>query len=330
MEFMNNQRRNLTRHEREILLGDLTELELRRRRSKLFYFPIHPWQLEFIEKTSQYRECLASKANRIGGTILMAVFATVWMTGRYEAEHRMPDGKLVKGINFPWKGRKFDGPTRGLIVGSDLSQMRGASQRLLMGDGKPWGEGPPKDLHPIMPFDALLDQKITMHSDARLSIDSLRVRHISGDYSTCFFVGQRQDWRKFMGDEFDWVLNDEFPDNYKMYTQELARTSTSLGPVLTFATPEGKKGADSRKIIERFLHEKPKNPDTGEDLTWYRFIHLNEALHIPPKTIRQIKVIERLYPGRYSKVNMPERRENNFLLCGRSIITCSRSTTMWM
>lgn len=278
----------------ELDLENLIEIEWHQKReNKLAYFRPEKWQREFIEKTDIYQETWASKANRIGGTLMSGAMASVWSTGRYNSIT-----EDYSGNPYTWKGRKYDYPTRGLIICPDNDQARGAMQRLLFGNAKRlFGQGPENDPYPVMPRDALIFDEIKMSTDVPGLIDYAGIRHETGDLSYIYMKSQKQDPMTVAGDEFDWAIFDEFPEDERWYGQVVTRIQTRDGLIFVSATPE-QKNANQLQCINRFIKEKPKMPD-GTPLTSYRFVHLNEAEHLTPfqkeRMIASYSKRERIY-----------------------------------
>jgi len=80
----------------------------------------------FFEAGAEYGQRLFMAANRVGKTVSGALESTFHATGEY------PDW---------WKGRRFDGPTRGWAMGSTARSTRDTVQKELLGPPGAWGTG---------------------------------------------------------------------------------------------------------------------------------------------------------------------------------------------
>jgi len=247
----------------------MEELGRRKRERKADFFSPYPWQKKFVAATLTYGECAAFKGNRVGGTLLGAFMAYCFTTGNY------PDW---------WEGRRFEGPTRGVIVGVDFGQIKRGAQRLLFGQDYPeWGVGPEADPHPIMPCECILKQHLKKKKEDTNVIDTALIEHVSGDASSIMIISQKQSQDTLMGDELHWAWCDEFPENEKMYTQLIPRVETTDGLIFVTSTPE--KGRTS--ITDRYLKDNPLAPD-GRPITYHQFVHKRDALHYSEEKILEI------------------------------------------
>lgn len=166
----------------------------------------------FFEAGAEYGQRLFMAANRVGKTVSGALESTFHATGEY------PDW---------WKGRRFDGPTRGWAMGSTARSTRDTVQKELLGPPGAWGTG-------MIPADKII--RMWSLSGVPQGIDMLQVKHKSGGISTIGFKNYEQPIEAFYGTDLHWVWPDEIvPIN--IYNECLVRTMTTGGIVYVTFTP---------------------------------------------------------------------------------------------
>jgi phage terminase large subunit-like protein len=261
--------KKLTSQEKRELLAILDERERRLKECKADFYDPWPWQREVIEKTKEYHEIAAWKANRMGGTLTMAFVVRCWTTGKY------PDW---------WNGRRFPHATRGLIVGSSGEQLKNAAQKILVGNVKTGlGRGEINLPYPILGVEDI-HESADFSSDTRGLMETLYVKHIGGGVSVIRLMTHTQSQDTLMGDELDWVMFDEFPQNEKLYNQAIPRIETTKGIIMVWATPEHGRNA----ATDRYLIEKPKTEE-GRELTYHRFVTKFENPNLTEAEVREIE-----------------------------------------
>lgn len=166
----------------------------------------------FFEAGAQYNERLFLAANRVGKSISGAFESSCHATGIY------PDW---------WKGKRFDKPTKGWVVGSTARSTRDVVQKELIGTLGAWGTG-------MIPRDKL-GQWYAL-SGVPQGIDVIQVRHVSGGWSTIGFKNYEQKLDAFFGTDMDWIwMDEECPQ--EIYNECLLRTMTTNGIVYVTFTP---------------------------------------------------------------------------------------------
>jgi len=191
------------------------ELTRRENRTRLLRYKPYAKQAEFHAAGAVHRERLLMAANQVGKTYSGAAEAAIHLTGRY------PDW---------WVGRRFDHPVRAWAGSVTWDGTRDGVQRLLVGEPKDeaqWGTG-------LVPADSLIDTTRRMGTPDAL--DSIIVRHISGDNSTLGFKSYDQGRKKWQGETLDFVWLDEEPP-MDVYTEALTRTNATEGMVYLTFTP---------------------------------------------------------------------------------------------
>ena len=200
----------------ELLTRLLGEKKRRSTRDRLTGFRPYPKQLEHFGKGSSHRERLLMAGNQLGKSYCGAYETALHLTGRY------PEW---------WPGRRWSRPTRGWIASETAEVTRDTAQRLLLGppeDEEQWGTG-------MIPADAIRGWARKTSSVAN-SIDTLRVRHVSGGVSVAGFKSYDQGRKKFQAATLDWVWLDEEPP-MDVYQEAKTRTNVELGLVTLTFTP---------------------------------------------------------------------------------------------
>ena len=184
-------------------------------RQRLQEYEPYARQRAFHAAGALHRERLLMAANQVGKSWCGAAEAAFHATGRY------PDW---------WEGRRFDRPTRGWAASITAEVARDTVQRLLVGDPRQeaaWGSG-------FLPGDSITAW--TRRSGAPGALDSVSVRHVSGQVSTIGFKSYDQGRTRWQGETLDWVWLDEEPP-LALYMEAVTRTNTTVGPVWITFTP---------------------------------------------------------------------------------------------
>lgn len=171
-----------------------------------------PKHRAFFDAGAQYNERLFLAANRIGKSISGAFEASCHATGVYPSW---------------WRGKRFDKPTKGWVVGSTARSTRDVVQKELIGPLGAWGTG-------MIPKEKL-GQWFAL-SGVPQGIDIIQVRHVSGGWSTIGFKNYEQKLDAFYGTDMDWVwMDEECPQ--ETYNECLLRTMTTDGIIYVTFTP---------------------------------------------------------------------------------------------
>jgi phage terminase large subunit-like protein len=218
-------------------LKSLAELEkqvkleqaIRLSRSKLSRYNPYPKQKEFHAAGATHRERLLSAGNQVGKTHCGAAEAAFHLTGQYPAW---------------WMGRRFDRPIRMWAASKTGEVTRDGVQRLLIGEPKDrsaWGTG-------LIPGDAFADSP-SSRMGIPDAIDSVLVKHVSGQNSSLGFKSYDQGRQKFQGETLDVVWFDEEPEA-EVYSEGLTRTNAVADSVvyMTFTPLLGMS-----EVVRRFL-----------------------------------------------------------------------------
>lgn len=203
----------------------LRELRKRERQRKFYrMFPdegpfrreLYPKQLELFKAGAIHRERLFMAGNRVGKTEGGGYEVAAHLTGLY------PDW---------WEGKRFDHAIVALAAGDTGQTTRDIIQTKMLGglwDSDEWGTG-------IIPG-ATLDVKPVLKQGISGAYEEIKVKHVSGDYSTFKLRSYDQGRRIFQGIELDLFWPDEeIPKD--VYDEGLMRTLTTKGITLMTFTP---------------------------------------------------------------------------------------------
>jgi len=186
---------------------------------------LYPKHMEFFEATAKNREVGFIAANRVGKTIGGGNAMSYWLTGRYP---------------HWWPGRRFERPIRAWAAGKTNESTRDVIQNLLLGDITYEDSGKRKlvDGTGLIPGDALaLGQgQITWKQGVSDLVDTIKIRHVSGGYSTLGFKSYQQGRGAFEGTAQHVIWVDEEPGKSE-YGEMVVRTATTNGLIMATFTP---------------------------------------------------------------------------------------------
>lgn len=211
------------------LLG-LLQKEVTRRQSENRLIEYRPYakQAEFHTAGAFARQRLLMAANQVGKTWAAGFELAMHATGLY------PDW---------WEGRRWDRPIVGWAAGVTGESTRDNPQRILLGRPSQWGTG-------AIPKSALVGTSSARGlADA---VDTIQVRHVSGDVSTIQLKSYEKGREKWQGETLDFVWFDEEPPS-DIYMEGLTRTNATGGMTLITFTPL----LGMTEVVRRFLLEKP-------------------------------------------------------------------------
>lgn len=183
---------------------------------------LYPRHMEFFEAGRDYRERCFLAANRVGKSVAGAYETSAHLTGLY------PDW---------WKGRRFEQPVRAWAAGKSSETTRDIVQSVLLGEVL--GSGPTKRPSGtgLIPGDTLGEW--TWKAGVANLVDTIRIRHVSGGWSTLGFKSYEQGRGSFEGTAQHVIWFDEEPE-IDVYGEALIRTATTDGIIiLTFTPLEG-------------------------------------------------------------------------------------------
>jgi phage terminase large subunit-like protein len=241
----------------EAAIERLTEEQDRRRSQRVFYrlFPdedtVEPdgsiiyarhkyaKHLVFFEAGARYRERCFMAANRVGKTFGAGGYETAChLTGQYPSW---------------WRGRRFEKPVRWWAAGKTNETTRDIVQTTLVGeiaqrDGRKHFDGTG-----VIPGERL--GQVTWKQGVTDFADTIKVRHLSGGWSTLGFKSYQQGRGAFEGTSQHGIWFDEEPP-MDVYGEAVIRTMTTNGIImLTFTPLEGMS-----EVVMSFL---PKETQPG-------------------------------------------------------------------
>jgi phage terminase large subunit-like protein len=223
--------RQLQTKKRDELIELVVSLEESKTRAKRrqFYdlFPdegplrreLYAKHLEFFQAGASYRERCFMAANRVGKTIAGGYEDTCHLTGDY---------------SHWWPGKRFARPTAGWVAGKTNETTRDILQKKLLGEVA-W-DGPNRIVTGTGLIPGALIGDITWKSGVPNLVDTVRVKHTSGEWSLLGFKSYQQGRGSFEGTEQDFIHLDEEPP-IDIYGECLIRTATTGGLVYITYTP---------------------------------------------------------------------------------------------
>lgn len=186
---------------------------------RLELYEPYPKQALFHAAGRTHRERLLMAGNQLGKTWSAGAEVAMHLTGEYPAW---------------WVGRRYD---RAVVIwagGVTAEATRDTVQRVLLGRKTPGGDG--KDAYGtgMIPAKALLS--VTSARSIADALDTVTVRHKSGETSHLLFKSYEKGREKWQGDTIDIVWFDEEPPS-DIYSEGLTRTNATGGMALMTFTP---------------------------------------------------------------------------------------------
>lgn len=175
--------------------------------------------------------------NQVGKSLCGCVEDSYHCTGRY------PDW---------WKGHRMPEPINMLVCGITNESVRDILQKELFGDPtdpKALGTG-------TIPIDCI--GKITRKAGIPNAFDSVKVRNVTGRWSTIYLRAYEQGFKKFMGTRYDVVHADEEPpmEIFEQLLRSMFSRKNAIG-YITFTPEEGLS-----EVVDQFMN----NPSEGQAL----------------------------------------------------------------
>jgi phage terminase large subunit-like protein len=203
---------------------------------------LYPKHMEFIEAEADHRETCFMAANRVGKTFGGGGYkVSAHLTGLY------PDW---------WNGRRFEGPISAWAAGDTYETTRDIIQLTLLGEVSYNGSRKIMDGRGVIPGH-LLGQP-AWRSGVQDLVDKIKVRHVSGGYSTLGLKSYDQGRKAFQGTGRHVIWFDEEPP-MDVYNEALIRTATLDGLIMLTFTPL----SGLSEVVLSFL-PKELRPDQDE------------------------------------------------------------------
>lgn len=224
---------------------NLKELVRRKQFQKLeFYYPdegslrreLYSKHLEFFEAGKTFLERGAIAANRTGKTTLAAYETTLHLTGLYP---------------HWWNGKRFNHAVDWWAASNTNETTRDILQLAFLGPLNTAGSG-------MIPEDLIVGEPARRRGVAD-SVDTIRVRHVTGGISTLAFKAFDQGREKFQGTKKHGITLDEEPDA-RVYFECLTRVMSTNpeqedGTLICIFTPL--KGMSA--VVLMYLNETNPN-----------------------------------------------------------------------
>jgi phage terminase large subunit-like protein len=232
------------------LLQLLERIERDKRRRFFYLFPdedhyylgniIHarskyPKHLEFFQAGAKYMARCFMAANRAGKSEAGGFETASHLTGLYRDW---------------WPGRKFTRPVKVWVAGKTNETTRDIVQAKLLGAVT---HGNPKGVTGtgLIPGDCI--GEITWKAGVADLVDTVKVKHVSGDWSELGFKSYQQGRGSFEGTERDFIWLDEEPPE-EVFDESMIRLATTNGcAALTFTPLDGLS-----KVVLGFLPKEQR------------------------------------------------------------------------
>lgn len=183
----------------------------------------YPKHIEFFRVGATHRERCAMAANRIGKSFGMGGYEmTCHLTGQYPKW---------------WKGRRFTRPVKAWAAGKTNETTRDIIQTIMMGEMTKDLRGKRSfDATGLLPYNTIGGMVFKRSMDL---LDTVKVKHKSGGWSTLGFKSYEQGRGAFEGTAQHIIWFDEEPP-LDVYGEALIRTATTDGiTMLTFTPLQG-------------------------------------------------------------------------------------------
>ena len=265
------------------------EWQTRENQRQLLRYKPYNKQSEFHAAGALYRQRLLMAANQVGKTLAAGFELAMHATGEYPSW---------------WQGRRWNRAIVGWAAGVTGESTRDNPQRILLGRPGNWGTGaiPKTHLGTCSSSRGLAD-----------AVDTISVRHVSGDISTIQLKSYEKGREKWQGETLDFVWFDEEPPS-DIYTEGLTRTNATGGMTLITFTPL----LGMTEVVRRFLQEKMPGTHvtqmTIEDAEHYT-AEQREAIRAsyqPFERDARTKGIPQLGSGRVFPIDEDEVAEDSF------------------
>lgn len=173
----------------------------------------YPKQLQFFKSGADYHQRCFIAANRVGKTLSMGCELVWHVTGQYPSW---------------WEGKRFESANEWWVCGVNARDVKVVLQDLLIGKINEFGEG-------LVPYDCLDFDTIKDAKRIDTPINSFRVKHVTGGWSSIEFKTYEMGRASFQGTARSIWLDEECPQD--IYTECLTRTATGDNILVMTFTP---------------------------------------------------------------------------------------------
>jgi len=222
------------------------------RRRQLELYKPHPKQLEAHALGRIMRAVGVFGGNRTGKSVLAGSEVSYHLTGRYP---------------YWWPGRRYTSPVTWWVASESAQVTRDGAQRLLLGPWDEMGTG-------LVPADCI-GEKIVHSGSVKHYLDTVKVKHVSGKFSTLSFRSYDQGRKKFQSASIDGAWLDEEPPK-EIFNECLMRVYDRGGYLLLAFTPL----SGMTEVCLMFLgRQKPKSFGSVT-MSWADNIHLPDSMRL--------------------------------------------------
>lgn len=180
--------------------------------------------LEFFRLGAEVRARCFMAANRVGKTFSAGGYEmSCHLTGRYP---------------HWWPGKRFRHPIRAWACGKTNETTRDIVQTTLLGDIEYQGVRKVVDGSGVIPAECIGTQagSITWKQGVQDLLDTIKIKHISGQWSKLGFKSYQQGRGSFEGTAQHVIWDDEEPP-IDIYNEQVIRTATTRGIIMVTFTP---------------------------------------------------------------------------------------------
>lgn len=234
----------------------------------------YDWQQQFHEAGRRYKFRAILAGNRCGKTRSAAAEIAMHLTGVYPSW---------------WKGKRYKGPNDWCICGQTNEELRNIEQKALFGEIAQLGNTRGPDGTGWIPRDRIGQYGFRQCGVTNV-LDYVKVKHVSGGWSSVMLKSYEQGALKFQGFEVDGMWFDEEPEQDDIFPEAITRLITRDGIFIFTRTPL----FGNSEIILKFIQD-----DT--DITWYITASMDDAPHM---TERQKEEVLALYPEHERETRM--------------------------
>lgn len=220
---------------------------------------LYPKHIAFMSAGKEFAQRAFIAANRVGKTLMGAYEMACHLTGIYPSW---------------WKGRKFLNAVHAWAAGVSNQSTKEIQQYELLGDLGDLGTG-------MIP--KALITKVTKKPGVADAVETVCVRHASGDISQLTFKSYEQGRDSFQGTKKQVIWLDEEPKDKNIYTECLTRTMDEVTPGIILCTFTPLFGLSD--VVLSFMADG-KFPEGGVDpanpykyvtqVSWEEVPHLSE------------------------------------------------------
>lgn len=197
---------------------------------------LYPRHMEFFRLGAKCRFRCFMAGNRVGKTFSGGGYEmTCHLTGQY------PEW---------WEGKRFHHPVRAWACGKTNETTRDIVQKTLVGDVTFSGQRKVVDGSGVIPLDCIgLDPgQITWKQGVADLIDTIKIKHVSGQYSTLGLKSYQQGRGAFEGTAMHVIWDDEEPP-MDVYGEQAIRLATTKGILMLTFTPL----AGVSEVVQKFM-----------------------------------------------------------------------------